>query len=487
MKLRATTSILPLAALALLGAGTGRGAAEETGREEPGRQVIRVHYTPKDRETGRYQYVPFEVGEGTTRVGVEYQYDPSDGATVVDLGLFEPGPLDLGTKSFRGWSGGGRRQISVGKGEATPGYWPGPLPAGRWHVMLGLYKVAAAGVDVVVTVETSREPAAAAPPPLPPARREPIRPGPAWWSGALHAHTVHSDGMLSARELARKAREEGLDFLAITDHNNTVHQVETLDAPGLLHIVGEEVTTPGGHANVWGLGGARDDVDFRVLPGDPALDDLVAAVRTRGALFSINHPRADCLDCSWTHAIPAGVAGIEISNGSHEEQQAAIAIWDGLLAQGRRVAAIGASDWHRGERPLGSPSVRVRAAELSVLAILTGILEGRVVVMADARTPPPVLTARKGGVEAGIGDTLTLRAGEPYEVEVVANATAYEGARVELVWKGEPAGSLSLKAGEPVRFERVSSEPGYLRIHVHARDGSPLAITNPIWVRIAEP
>jgi hypothetical protein len=251
--------------------------------------------------------------------------------------------------------------------------------------------------------------------------------------------------------------------------------------------VGEELTTPGGHASVWGLGGARDDVEFRLLPGDPALQALVAALGARGVLVSINHPRAECLDCSWTHAIPPGVVGIEISNGSHEERQAAIAIWDGLLAQGRRIAAIGAGDWHRGERPLGSPSVRVWAPELSLAGILTGIREGRVVVMADARTPPPVLTARKDGAKLGIGDTLSLRADEPYEVEVAADAAAYEGARVELVWKGAPAGSLPLKAGEPARFERLGSEPGYLRGHVYARDGSPLAITNPIWVRIAAP
>jgi hypothetical protein len=34
-------------------------------------QAVRVHYEPKDRETGRYQYVPFEVPEGTTRIDLE--------------------------------------------------------------------------------------------------------------------------------------------------------------------------------------------------------------------------------------------------------------------------------------------------------------------------------------------------------------------------------------------------------------------------------
>ena len=82
--------------------------------------------------------------------------------------------------------------------------------------------------------------------------------GARWYSGALHVHTVHSDGTLTVDEVSRLAREAGLDFLAITDHNNTAHQVDPVPADGLLRIVGEEVTTPGGHASVWGLGGERD-------------------------------------------------------------------------------------------------------------------------------------------------------------------------------------------------------------------------------------
>ena len=86
--------------------------------------VIRLHYTPQDRETGRYQYVPVEVPEGTTRLEVEYTFDRAGGTNVIDLGLFEPGPLDLGTPAFRGWSGGERKSISelhTGRRQSTAG------------------------------------------------------------------------------------------------------------------------------------------------------------------------------------------------------------------------------------------------------------------------------------------------------------------------------------------------------------------------------
>ena len=83
-----------------------------------------------------------------------------------------------------------------------------------------------------------------------------------------------------------------------------------MEDDGLLHIVGEEVTTPGGHANVWDLRGARQYVDFRVLPGDPRIADLVKAAQERGALFVVNHPSAACLGCAWEHAIPPGVRAV---------------------------------------------------------------------------------------------------------------------------------------------------------------------------------
>ena len=75
---------------------------------DPARRILKVHYTPQDRAAGRYQYVPFEVPPGATRVTFAYDYDRAGGANVVDLGLFEPGPMDLGARAFRGWSGGER-------------------------------------------------------------------------------------------------------------------------------------------------------------------------------------------------------------------------------------------------------------------------------------------------------------------------------------------------------------------------------------------
>ncbi len=448
----------------------------------PSLRIIKTHFTPKQQQVDRYVQIPFDIPPGTTRIDIELKYDRANGENVVDVGLLEPGSLDLGTKAFRGWTGGERSAIFVSAVDATPGYWPGPIQAGQWNVGLGLYKVGAAGVDVEVAVRISAGPMTAGTPPLPPRPKEPIRTGPAWYSGALHAHTHNSDGALSAQALAQKARAEGLDFLAITDHNNTASQRETIDVPGLLTILGEEVTTPAGHANVWGLGGVRDLVDFRVLPGDPAIHGLLRAAAARGALVGINHPYSACVACSWTHAVPDVVNTIEITGREPAEIVRAVALWDMLLTAGRRVTAIGVSDWHRGDTPIGSASVRVWANELSTRAILDSVRAGRVIVMADGATAPPDVRVTSASKEARMGDTLVLARGDAYALEIDAKGALFAGARVEAFWNGELIATAPLVLGH-VRVERFASTNGYLRVHILAASGAPLAVTNPVWIR----
>jgi hypothetical protein len=447
-------------------------------------RIIKTHFTPKQQQVDRYVQVPFDASQGTTRIDIELKYDRANGENVVDLGLLEPGSLSLGTRAFRGWTGGERSAIFVSATDATPGYWPGPIQAGQWNVSLGLYKVGATGVDVEVTVRTSSEPVTAAMPSLPVRAKEPIRTGPAWYSGALHAHTHNSDGALSAQALAERARAEGLDFLAITDHNNTASQREAIDVPGLLTLLGEEVTTPGGHANVWGLGGIRDFVDFRVSPGDAAIHSLFRAVAARGGLVGINHPYSACVACSWTHPVPEVVNTIEITGREPAEIVRAVALWDMLLTAGRRVTAIGVSDWHRGDAPIGAASVRVWANELSTRAILDSIRAGRVIVMADGASAPPEVRVTSASKDARAGDTLTLARGDAYALDIDAKARLFSGAHVEAYWNGEKIATAPLAEGH-ARFERFASTDGYLRVHVLAANGVPLAVTNPVWIRIS--
>jgi len=190
--------------------------------------VISAHFS---QGAARYQYLPLEIAPGTESVTISYSYTGDDGSSVIDIGLFEPGPLTLGTPAFRGYSGGAQRTITVGRNHASPGYKTGPLPPGTWHVLLGMYKVAPAGVAVEVTIAETKDEGSAtgtAAGPRGPALQS-ARVGrvlsdqPKWYAGALHLHTTHSDGSFAPVALAEAARAAGFDFIAITDHNNTFH------------------------------------------------------------------------------------------------------------------------------------------------------------------------------------------------------------------------------------------------------------------------
>jgi hypothetical protein len=497
---------LPAAVILLTAVALGSDSRDHTRGAMSSPQTIARHFTPADRATGRYQYVPFDVPVNTRALTVRYQYDRANGDNVIDLGLFEPGSLDLGTPAFRGYSGGARTSVTIGQDAATPGYRPGPLPAGRWNVLLGLYKVRDAGVDVTIDIEIARAsslrsaPSAPGAPLAPKAPSAPLAPSapaaplapkapsapargeaPRWYMGALHTHTLHSDGTVTPAELMRMMREANFDFVAITDHNNTTHTYElgpqypTGARP--LWIVGEEVTTPGGHASVWGLH-PGDWVDFRVSPGDPRIADLVAATRRLGGLLSINHPASECLACGWTHDFVDGIEGIEISNGRHGELQNALAIWDALLRKGRRMTGVGSSDWHSAPNPIDTANVRVLAPALTVDAILTAIRRGHVIVMRRARDQTPQIAIRAGTKAAQIGESLTVAAGETLTIDVAAPDVP-SGSLV-IVANGE-RGSTPLDTQGKAQVERAV-QPGYLRLEILDNAGETVAIANPVYL-----
>ena len=103
--------------------------------------------------------------------------------------------------------------------------------------------------------------------------------------------------------------------------------------------------------------------------------------------------------------------------------------------------------------------------------------------MADGATPPPELIVRAGETEAHVGDSLTMARGAAARVEVKV-PFALPGGRVDLVHDGVIVDSAAI-ASVPIRFERVITKDGYLRVHVHAADGAPVAVTNPVYLEVA--
>jgi len=138
------------------------------------------------------------------------------------------------------------------------------------------------------------------------------------------------------------------------------------------------------------------------------------------------------------------------------------------------------------QQSVGVSQAAVRQSELRVLAdsltqadILDAIRQSRVIVVRDARVEPPSFRAACGSSTASIGETLVCHGNERIAVHV--GTSGIPGGRADLVWNGDKVQSKSGAAD--VSFE-VRASAGYLRVHLHAADGSTVAITNPIHVAL---
>jgi hypothetical protein len=386
-------------------------------------------FTWEDRIASPWHYLPVEVGSGASALRVELSY-PRDNGTVLDLGCFDP-------SGFRGWSGGARSSFVVSAAAATPGYLPGPVAAGQWQVVLGLYAVPAAGVRFEVTAEPvnaagtravagelagelAGQEAAGPTPGERPARRDlPAAAGRRWLAGDLHAHTVHSDGAMTVAELADLAARQGLDFLAITDHNTVSHHacLPLVSARcGVTLIPGQEVTTDGGHAGVLGDTGW---IDFRAPAGD-----WLTAAEAGGGLMSVNHPFAGHV--SWLHPMARKPPLLEVWHWSWLDP-----VWTTPFswwqAWDPSAIPVGGSDWHRpgSDAPPGTPTTWVESDDPSPAAILAGLRAGRVAISASRNGP--VLLRHDGDLVAAGADGLILVSAEGPRARVSGDLVTLPG------------------------------------------------------------
>jgi hypothetical protein len=361
-----------------------------------------------DQAESPYFYVPFDIPEGTTRLDVAMRYRKADDC-IIDLGLLDcraaayPSP-----DGFRGWSGGARQSFFVATDDATPGYVHGPMPVGRWNVMLGLYRVPEGGAAISLEIDLDNAPR----PTIPQAQRHaPKRLGAGWYRGDLHAHTFHSDAAGSPELLHAAAKQAGLDFLAVTDHNTTSQRCyfNPASSPELVFVRGMEVTTAIGHANVFGV---DDWIDFRMTKRADA-HTLATLVHDRSGLLSINHdkptipsdydlPAIDCMEAwqsSW-------FAWNWISLARYQQR----------LASGLRPSLIGGSDYHQPDRlepegpfVLGRPTTALELDELSEDAILSAMKAGRGYVTESPTGPHLAITVDGAPMGSAIAQRATPR------------------------------------------------------------------------------
>jgi predicted metal-dependent phosphoesterase TrpH len=118
------------------------------------------------------------------------------------------------------------------------------------------------------------------------ARARPVPTAPDELRGAWHVHTTRSDGRGTLREVVAAARDAGLSFVVVTDHN-VIAPEEQGWHDGVLVIQGIEVSTRKGHVVALGIDLAAGQAARKAE--DPL--GTIAAAGGRAVLAHPLHPR----------------------------------------------------------------------------------------------------------------------------------------------------------------------------------------------------
>ncbi len=446
-----------------------------------------------------FAYLPFEVPPGTAELKVTYTYDkpPVPSGTpgnALDIGLFDPRGTEIGGRGFRGWSGGARSEFFVRADAATPGYLPGPLTPGTWHIALGPYTVAPQGLAYEVTVTLAEGAAGTTPEPVYPPGRARGR-GRDWYRGDCHLHSWHSDGRRTPAEIAALARAAGLDFVNSSDHNTNASHRHWVDAAGddLLVLLGEEITTRNGHVLALGTDPGTF-VDWRYRARDGRWAHFARAIRRAGGLVVPAHPHGDCVGCSWRFGF-AEADAVEVWNGMWTpDDELALAGWDARLvaaARGERtwLPAMGNSDAHRDPDVVGLPQTVVLADDLTREAVQEGLRAGRSYVAESRHVALDFSVTAEGGGRAGIGERLAVAPDTPVTVRLQVSGAPRCAVRFltdqGLVFTGEP---LPVSGTGAVEWHTSPARAAYVRAEVRHETalgpvpGAMAALTNPVFL-----
>ncbi|MFE4623672.1 CehA/McbA family metallohydrolase [Streptomyces mirabilis] len=449
-----------------------------------------------------FVYLPLEIPRGVREIHVAYTYEkpPVPAGTAgnaLDIGLFDERGTALGGEGFRGWSGGARTEFFVRADDATPGYIPGRIHSGTWHIALGPYTVAPQGLPYEVTITLTYGEQAATPAPTYPPSRAKGR-GRAWYRGDCHLHSWYSDGRRTPAEIAALARAAGLDFINTSDHNTHSSHPHWADQAGddLLIMLGEEVTTRNGHVVALGTDPGTF-VDWRYRARDNRFGRFARQIRRAGGLVVPAHPHATCVGCGWKFGFGEADA-VEVWNGPYTpDDEVTLADWDNTLVAAVRsgnsdrswLPAMGNSDAHRDPDPVGTPQTVVLADDLTREAIQEGLRAGRSYVAESKLVSLTFSAAGAKGEHAGIGERLRVAPDTPVTVRL--EATGAPRCTVRFVTDQGvlfTSAPLPVSGSGTVEWSTTAQYAAYVRAELrHETAAGPVpgalaAFTNPIFL-----
>jgi len=504
---------------AMLPAGKYFAAADGPGRVAEGETEIEVaagRATKAAVTTSTYGHVEYTVRESGAPV-----------AARITLVGDEPGgagsgasPPDLGPL----WSASGAGHVLYTKGAGIL-----PLPPGRWVLVASRgpeYDLASAVVEVHAG-ETAK------------ADLEMVRiaPTPGYVAADLHLHCEgDDDSAVSLEDRVLAAAAEGLELVALVNHDALPGPAPSLDALGLTGEIGvllaTEATTAGGHLLVVPAPELEPAPRTLGLPFAQAVA-LWRARAPKGAL-AVTHPRGEDGAFAW-HELDAGAMKlgrpgfsadfdlVEVATGGDAAaSDAALADWFALLNAGKVYTAVGGSDAHDlagspagvartlvgiGDAAPGSPDAAAAAIEALRLGRNAVVTNGPFVelkvggaapgaLVKPGLKPPAAAPAKvKGKAPAPKAPKLPPGA-KGIEVSVTVSAAPWISvARVALVERGVVVKEWTVPARpDPVRLREtivvpVTRDTWYAVLVRGDRPMDPIvpgvvpfAVTNPVFV-----
>lgn len=425
-------------------------------------------FIPHEKQ-GDYFTLPFQMPENIETFRLTYHYQThqkqseetasgifisSKAINTIDLGLLNPQCEQVGV------SGSNKNEIFVNAIQATPGYQPQELTPGEWKILIGAYKVAPEGVMVTYRLTFT------------PKERQLL-------IGDIHTHTIASDGVLSVDELTTHAKRHGLDFLAITDHNQMVSAESLRGIKGITLIPGVEWTHYQGHANFLGVDKPYDEPFF--THSDEEVKARFDSAHARGALIVINHPYEPSCGFQFNiNKLPFDC--LEVWNGPMRESNLkALGFWQSLLKSGQQIPAVGGSDYHKDGlfQILGGPCMGVYAASNTPGEILNALRAGHSFIRFSSQGPTIQLSAG----EYQMGDAKVWEAGQT--LQIVAEGLI-AGDVIEVITNSEDKTLFQAHSEGRAELTFPVKAPGFVRVEIlrtflPGLPPLPALISNPIY------
>jgi len=326
------------------------------------------------------------------------------------------------------------------------------------------------------------------------APRPPTAPGE--MRGAWHVHTTRSDGRGDLDEVVRAAREAGLQFIVVADHN-VLTPSEAGWRDGVLVVPATEISAPYGH--VVGLGLPRE------LSKEERQKDAMGTIQKLGGQAVLAHPfhpgrpftrwtRDDWAalevvsndsfwgqvrrDQSWWRAGKALLllpwdAGRSMLS-FYQDPSRELARYDAAAAR-RKVALLCASDAH------GWPTYRADFEPFSMHVPVASTGDGVADAAAVGRA---LLDGSASCVLDAVAPVSGIRLSVPPTRDRIELAATVPG-KFRPAWllfrDGAPVGALATAPGGWVWNCGGPCPPGAYRVEGR-RDGSPWVFTNPVWI-----